>query len=174
MEQITGHWKKHRNPKFLGSWDLQREDGTYFETVVTIKATTSEKIHNVKTNKEELTLVVVTKETKPFVVNATNAKAISSVAGSDRVEKWVGHRITLYVKIGVKSFGSVVDALAVKPIPPKATPSPSDKENLNPQHPKWEGAKEALKAGTTTIEAIKKAYNVSAENEGLLIGGNNE
>lgn len=170
MEQITGHWKKHRNPKYLGSWDLQREDGTYFETVVTIAEMRSDKVHNVKTNKEELTLVCVTKETKPFIINATNAKAISSVAGSDRVEKWVNHRITLYVKIGVKSFGSVVDALAVKPIPPKSTPSPTDKENLNPQHEKWEGAKTALQSGTTTIEAIKKAYNLSAENEDLLKG----
>lgn len=42
------------------------------------------------------------------------------------------------------------------------------KEDLNPNHEKWQGAVDALKAKTTTIEKIKGAYLLTAENENLL------
>jgi hypothetical protein len=40
---------------------------------------------------------------------------------------------------------------------------------LTPAHPKWGGAMAALKDGKTTIEAIKKAYILTEENENKLV-----
>jgi len=39
---------------------------------------------------------------------------------------------------------------------------------LTPTHEKWESAKSALKDGKTTIDAIRKTYSLSVENETLL------
>jgi hypothetical protein len=39
---------------------------------------------------------------------------------------------------------------------------------LTPKHPKWNGAKEAIKAGTVTIDQIKKSYTISLENQKLI------
>ena len=58
----------------------------------------------------------------------------------------------------VKAFGEIHDALRVVKV----------NLELDPKHPKWNGAKEAIKAGTVTIEAIKKQYSISPENEKLL------
>lgn len=46
---------------------------------------------------------------------------------------------------------------------------PKLKEDLSPKHPKWAGAIDALKKGQTTIEAIKKSYNLNEANEAKLI-----
>ena len=45
----------------------------------------------------------------------------------------------------------------------QAAPQPKAKADLNPTHPKWKGAVSALANGGTTIETIRKAYNVSDE-----------
>lgn len=46
----------------------------------------------------------------------------------------------------------------------QAAPQPKAKADLNPTHEKWNGAIVSLATGKTTIEAIRKAYNVSDEN----------
>jgi hypothetical protein len=46
---------------------------------------------------------------------------------------------------------------------------PKLKEDLSSKHPKWPGAVEAIKLGTTTVDAIKKAYNLTEANEKKLI-----
>jgi hypothetical protein len=46
----------------------------------------------------------------------------------------------------------------------QAAPPPPAKAQLTPTHPKWLGAVSALAKGETTIEAIRKGYNVTDEN----------
>jgi hypothetical protein len=46
----------------------------------------------------------------------------------------------------------------------KQTAPPAAKAQLTPTHPKWLGAVSALAKGETTIEAIRKGYNLSDEN----------
>jgi hypothetical protein len=50
------------------------------------------------------------------------------------------------------------------PTPPPVAVKPKAKTDLIPTHPKWLGAVSALAKGETTIEAIRKAYNVSDDN----------
>lgn len=49
-----------------------------------------------------------------------------------------------------------------------APPAPAEMEELTPSHPKWEGAKAAIQAGTTTAMDIRKRYKLTTENESLL------
>jgi hypothetical protein len=42
------------------------------------------------------------------------------------------------------------------------------KEELNPAHIKWQGAKESLANGKVTLEQIKSVYILTAQNEKLL------
>lgn len=40
---------------------------------------------------------------------------------------------------------------------------------LNPQHPKWKGAVEALATGTVTLERLKQTYSIFDHNEAALL-----
>lgn len=144
------HFKKLRNPNYIGSYELMTGDNP-IELVVTIERAVKEMVQNV--DKKEEAMVVYLKGQKPMIVNSTNAKAISSATGSPYIEDWVGKKITLYVA-QIKAFGEKVDALRVK----KDAPS---LPVLNDKHPKWNDAITALKSGNTTIDKIKLSYQVN-------------
>lgn len=154
------HYKKLRNPNYLGSYELMT-GGEPIELNVTILNAVKEMVQN--GDKKEDAMVLNLKNQKPMIVNSTNAKAIAKALGSPYIEDWNGKSITLYVK-KIKAFGDWVDALRVKDTAPVA---PS-KEDLNPKHEKWQGAIDALKSKKTTVEAIIKAYNVNDENLEIL------
>lgn len=44
------------------------------------------------------------------------------------------------------------------------------KEELNPSHVKWQGAKDSLASGKVTLEQIKSVYILTSQNEKLLLG----
>jgi hypothetical protein len=159
MENLT-HYKKLRNPNYIGSYELMTGSEP-IELVVTIESAAKEMVQN--GDKKEEAMVVYLKGQKPMIVNATNAKAITSALGTPYVEQWAGKRITLYVA-KIKAFGETVDALRVR----KDAPGLPE---LNATHPKWNDAIQALKTKNTTIEQIKKSYLLSAENEKLLNDG---
>lgn len=144
------HFKKLRNPNYIGSYELMT-GGSPIELIVTIEKVVKEMVQN--GDKKEEAMVCYLKGQKPMIVNSTNAKAISSSVGSPYIEDWVGKKITLYVA-QIKAFGEKVDALRVKK---EAVALPV----LNSNHPKWNDAITALKAGNTTIEKIKLSYQVN-------------
>jgi hypothetical protein len=150
------HFKKLRNPDFLGSWDLADQDGNFKNRILTIKEVTKQMVHDGKGGQEEC-VTVKFHESKPMIMNSTNLKTIHKTLGTPYIEDWVGQKIEITVQ-QVKAFGEIHDALRVI----KAN------LELTPKHPKWNGAKEAIKAGTVTIEQIKKSYTISPENEKLL------
>lgn len=155
------HWKKLHNPDYLGAYSLM--DGEKpTELVVTIKSVGVEAVTGADGKKED-NMVAQMVNNKPMVINATNAKVLEKLYGP-YVEDWAGKRITLYVA-KIRAFGESVDALRIRPTVPSAPALPE----LTPTHPKWNGAKQALKDKTTTMDAIKKAYTLSAENEKALL-----
>lgn len=154
------HYKKLRNPNYIGSYELMT-GGAPKDLVVEIVKSAKEHVQN--GDKKEEAMVLSLKDQKPFIVNSTNAKNITKALGSPYVEDWVGKRITLYVA-KIRAFGESVDALRVKPEAPVAPSFP----DLNPKHPKWKGAVDAIKAGTTNIQSIRKSYTLNDENEKLL------
>lgn len=150
------HFKKLRNPDYLGSWDLTDQNGNFKNKVLTIKEVKKEMVHDGKGGKEDC-VTVLFYESKPMIMNSTNLKTIHKTLGTPYIEDWAGKKIEITVE-KVKAFGEVHDALRVV----------KNSLDLNPNHPKWSGAKQAIKSGTVTIEAIKKQYTISTENEKLL------
>lgn len=160
MEQNKTHFKKLRNPMYIGSYELMT-GGQSKDLVVEIVSTDREMVQN--GDKKEDAMVIRLKNQKPFIVNSINSKNIAKALGSVYVEDWIGKKITLYVA-RIKAFGDWHDALRVRDV----APTEPQKDDLNPQHEKWDGAVKALKEKKTTIEAIQKAYTVNDENLKLL------
>ena len=129
-------WKKTVNKDYLGSWDLcigadNNDKPIYKELVVTIKdvkqelVTDMEKVktnRNFKATKEELSkeelLIYFNELPKPMIIHAkTNFQGLENATGTPFIERWVGKQVCVYVETGVKAFGTVTDALRIKPVP---------------------------------------------------------
>lgn len=156
------HWKKLHNPDYLGAYSLADNSGKYTEQLVTVSKVEMKRVKGLNNKEEDCITCWFTQYPKPMILNATNCKQLVKLSGSEFVENWTGVSVTLYVS-KVKAFGDVVDALRIK-----AAKQPV-KEELNPAHPKWEGALAAIKSGATTIEAIESKYKLTEENKKLLI-----
>jgi len=153
------HFKKLRNPAYLGSWDLQNEQDTYSPLTLTIAGVTKETVHDGQGGSEECTVLKFTTH-KPMVANSTNLKALAKALCSPFIEDWKGKRITIEVK-KIKAFGEFHDALRVSATAPA-------KEALTPAHPRFEAAKKAIAEGKTTIEAVQATFTIDAETLKLL------
>lgn len=150
------HFKKLRNPDYLGSWDLADENGNFKNRILTIKEVKKEMVHDGKGGKDDC-VTVYFNECKPMIMNSTNLKTINKSLGTPYIEDWIGKKIEVTVE-KVKAFGEIHDALRVV----------KTSLELTPKHPKWNGAKKAIADKTVTIEQIKKQYTISPENELLL------
>lgn len=155
------HFKKMRNPNFLGSWDLLDTEGNFQDLTVKITKVKKEEVKDHDGNDEEV-MTIHFEGQKPLIVNSTNAKMIATVLDSVFIEHWVGKEITLFSK-KVRAFGADHDAIRIRNVKPE-----SAKEELTPQHAKWAGALKALKAKTTSLASIQKKYQISDENVKLL------
>lgn len=154
------HYKKLRNPNYLGSYELMT-GGEPKNMIVTIERASKDLVQN--GDKKEEAMILHLKNQKPMIINSTNAKAIEKALGSPYVEDWHGKNIELCVK-RIKAFGEWHDALRVIPAPPKAV----EKEDLNPHHELWQSIIDAIKNGKRTIKQIKDRFNISDENLELL------
>ena len=153
------HFKKLKNPDYLGSWDLADENGNFKDKVFTISGVKKEMVHDGRGGQDEC-VTVSFHESKPMIMNATNLKTISKTLDTPYIEEWIDKKIQITVQ-KVKAFGDVHDALRVV----------KSSLELTPSHAKWKGAKQALIDGTVKIDQIKKQYTISPENEKLLTDG---
>ena len=156
------HWKKLQHPDYIGAYELM-DGGANKELNVKIGKVSREMITGADGKKEECTIMTIPPH-KPMILNVTNQKALTKAIGSPFIEDWTDKVITLYVA-KVRAFGETVDALRIRDVlyTPPALP------NLDTKHPKWNDAKQSVKDGKATVEAIRKAYTLSAENEKLLL-----
>jgi hypothetical protein len=150
------HFKKLKNTEFLGSWDLIDDKGQTKNIVATIKEIKKQMVHDGKGGQSEC-IVLFFNEFKPMIVNATNLKVTSKIMDSNYIEDWIGKKIEISTE-KVRAFGEMHDALRIV----------KTSLDLTPSHPKWNGAKEAIKSQKVTIEQIKKQFSISPENEKLL------
>lgn len=104
------HWKKLRNPKYIGEWDFQPGQ----ELTVTIKNVTKEVAFNPNTQKtDEVSVCYFNEGKKGLILNVANSRSITDIVGSPYVEDWTGKKITLVV-MKVKAKGEVVNGVRVK------------------------------------------------------------
>ena len=152
------HFKKLRNPNYIGSYELMI-GGEPIELVVTIEKAVKEMVQN--GDKKEEAMVIYLKGQKPMIVNSTNAKAITSALQSPYIEDWINKKIQLYVA-KIRAFGESVDALRVRKDAPKVIlpELPKDSKTVS-------GTLDAIKNKKTTpeeaIKFLRTKYSISQE-----------
>ena len=151
MKELTGHWKKATNPKFLGAWDFEPKE----ERVVKFAKVQQEEVMNLD-GKKEPCIVAYFEGLKPMILNKTNMKAITKATGTAFIEEWIGNEVTLFT-CQVKAFGDVVDAIRVKPTKPK----PKAKPVITPE--RFAAAIEAAKSGKYDAAKLPVQFELSAE-----------
>lgn len=151
------HWKKLKNPDYLGSWDLADSEGRYTNLTVTFGNVSKKYVHDGKGGGDEC-IVAEIKGLKPMILNSTNLKTIEKLLGSSFIEDWKGQQIELTVQ-KVKAFGEMHDALRVSRVKPAPKPKPEfTADKFAAAHAK--GA---------TIERIKESYILTPETEKAYI-----
>lgn len=162
METKT-HYKKLSHPLYIGAYELMLNEKENKELPVKIESVKREMVTGPDGKKEECTIMTIPPH-KPMILNATNQKALTKAIGSPFIEDWSGKMVTLYVA-KVRAFGETLDALRIKDTlyTPPALPV------LDVKHPKWNDAKASVKDGKATIEQIRAKYQLSAENEKLIL-----
>lgn len=112
MSNELNTWEKIIDPDHLGS-ELIGSVGA--EKVVTIKDIGMSECYDEKLQKKVNKVTLFLEETKPLVLNKTNARTLKKLFSpdSDTPEACIGHQIKLVVE-SVKAFGKVVDAIRIK------------------------------------------------------------
>lgn len=154
------HWKKLINPDYIGAYSL--DPGS--DLTVTIESVGRELVTGTGGKKEECTVAKL-KGQKPFIINRTNAKMITSIYGTPYIEDWRGKKITLYIS-KTKVAGEEVECLRIR----KQKPEPPI---LDVNGEKWKDAKLAVEGGTT-VENIKKYYKLTKDAEKELTAIQNQ
>jgi len=160
MTETKTHWKKLRNPLYLGSHDFQPNE----ERIVTVKAVQVEKVNGTDGSVSDCTTVHLV-DSKPFILNSTNAKQLAKIFDTPYIEEWAGKSFKLVIKT-IRAFGETVDALRVK------------NEKIAKQLPPLTiGSKafiacvEKYKSDPSVLDKIKQNYSVSNETLEALTNG---
>ena len=160
MTEIKTHYRKLKNPDYLGSYDFQPGE----ERTVTVKDVKNE---TVKSAEGETTCTVVhfIEPYKPMILNSTNGKMLNKLFDTPYIEDWRGKSFKLVVK-SIRAFGETVDALRVK------------NEKIAKQLPpleigskKFAACKERYNADSTVLAQIKQVYSLTPEAEKALTDG---
>ena len=105
-------WLKIVDPNFINA-ELIGTEGA--EIVVTIKDIDFAECYDEGTKQKVMKQSVFFEETKPLVLNKTNAKTLKKLfsPNSDKPRDAVGHRVILKVE-KVNAFGKTVDAIRIR------------------------------------------------------------
>lgn len=162
------HWRKLKDNKHLGSWDLDDGNGGYKTIEVEIIKVTSITIEGFDGNEKTTPIVHFKGVSKPMIFNSTNGDKMEKITKTPYAEDWIGWLVTLHV-LKVKSFKTYVDALRIKSARKPTTQAPTPvKPELTPQHPKWGDAVKSLTTKATTLETILGHFQISDANLEVL------
>ena len=115
-ERLKGDFRKFMDKNYLGSWDVPEGE----DLVLTIDHCEKNEVQNERGTEKKLVMYFKEKGYKPMILNTVNSEAISEAYGSKRVEDWEDKRIAITTE-KVKAFGSLKDALRIRPYKPKVT-----------------------------------------------------
>lgn len=162
MENKT-HYRRVFKSDHLGIADLEDFIEEKKRLVFTVKEVTQEIGVPVAGRKGNYNIAYFKEAIKPLVLNATNSKIMKGFNnGSPFVEDWNNTTVELYIDSNVKMRGEIVGGVRIKPKQPSLT-----KPQLIPDMKEWNDAVRYLQ-GDGTIDAIKKRYSLSKENEDKL------
>lgn len=151
MEKKLTHWKELQDSPYLGAYCLQPGQ----ELQLTIAKAGVESVVSSDGSKEDCRVIHFKERgVKPMIVNATNAKTISKLAGSPYLENWAGTEIQIYAE-KVKAFGEITEALRLRPFKPKKKAVPKCSKCGNAIQAAYGKSPEAL------AEYTKKNYGAA-------------
>ena len=159
MTKEKTHWRIFHNPDYIGAYAFQPGE----RKILTIEKAGLEKVTGQGGKKDDCLVVHFKGGEKPLICNVTNSKAIEKVAGSGYIEDWRGTAIELYTT-EVQAFGDTVEAVRVKPTPPKTT-----KPELTPSHSAWDKVIAAVADGYTR-DQVEEKYTVTDKNWEVISG----
>jgi len=155
------HYRKAFNSPYLSSADIVEP------TVLTVHHVSLEPDQTKKTKDVFNTAHFVEKEIrpgeklKPMILNASNSKTMSSIAGSAFIDDWQNVRITIYVDSNVRFGKETVEGLRISPHAP-------EKKYLTPANAKaWENAKAAYKRDGN-LDTVLSKVSMSDEHQEQL------
>lgn len=154
MEQKT-HWKTQFNYKWLGAYCLP--DGK--DIVLTIREMKREEVVGDSGNKEQCLIAYFHENSKPMIINKTNCKTLEKLFKTPIIEEWSNKQIQVGAA-QVKAFGSVVDALRIRPFAPA---SPGDnRPTVETGSAVWSNIIDGLKSGFMINQVMQK-YKLTKE-----------
>lgn len=119
------HWRSMTDRETMGAWDLVDKAGKPKDWTLEIEGVKAQLVKSREKPKgERRPFIYFRGARKPLCCNATNAETISSIAGSEDTDRWVGLRVTLYqTKVRAKAGGQVM-GIRIRPM--KATAAPEE------------------------------------------------
>lgn len=157
------HYRKAFNSPYLSSADIVEP------TTLTVSHVLLELDRTKKTKDKFNTAYFVEKEIrkgeplKPMILNATNSKTMSKLAGTAFIDDWRNVRVTVYVDSNVKFGKDILEGLRINPNPPS-------RGVLTPANTaQWANAKAAYKRDGN-LDAVLARVDMSKEDQDKLIG----
>lgn len=153
------NWRATLNKDFLAAPDLDDGEGGYIETVATIREVKLQKVKDPMGEEKVCKVAHFQEKLKPLILNVGHCELIEKFTGSRYIEDWQGQQIQLWVKLNEKAFGELIDAVRIRPEPPR------QRQELTPQHEKWPGAVQSYaEKGDEALPVIEKYFDLSPEN----------
>lgn len=114
METKLTHWKKLVNPDFIGAYVL--EPGK--DLILTIKTASVEKFKGQDGKEQEGIILRFVEDSKPMILNRTNAKTVTKIHKTPYIEQWSGKQIQVYAR-QIRAFGEDMEALRIRDFVPQ-------------------------------------------------------
>ena len=163
-QETDKHWRIcFKNSHYLASVDITEP------MVFTIASAEQEKDQNKRTKEDFLVIYFEEKFLredellKPMVVNVTNSKAISKVAGSHFYNRWAGVKITLFCQENIRLKGEVTQGIRVSDIPPRSQQKPTLQQGTKA----WDNAIAAFKRDRNLDKVLARMIITPADQEAL-------
>lgn len=136
------HWRSMTDRETMGAWDLVDRQGKPKDWTLEIERVAANVVKSREKPKgERRPFIYFRGARKPLVCNATNAETISSMAGSEDTDKWIGLRVTLYqTKVRGKAGGQVM-GIRIRPM--KSTNAPEEMGDGQPVDEEMRAEQEA-------------------------------
>lgn len=155
-EKLT-HWKDTCDYKYLGAYSLAPSNE---DIVVTITHVSFEEVTSEGNRKEVCKVAHFKENIKSMILNKTNMKTLEKLY-TPFIEQWRNIKVEIGIS-NIKYKGEFVDALRIRHAIPK-------KDELKPDTETWLHAINHVSSNGVTIDQIKSKYDITPENEALLI-----
>jgi hypothetical protein len=145
----------------MGVCDL--DDGKDIKAV--IKNVTVKRVKNTDGKEQERNVATFTDPNlKPMILNVTNCKIIKKFTKSAYITEWNNVPVQIYVKDDIRAFGDITEGLRIREVQPIM-----GKPKLTKNSQAWQKVVDYLKKDGSTIEKVKSKYDITKEDEDVLI-----